>query len=191
LVTITLPSENPDTLSGETSAPELEVHGVWHRSIIEVVKVAVQDSKSQGFHYTPYKEYWKPRSGSPLEQVYSEIYTADAFWEEHQNIQRLPKEPSAEFERSIVALMLWSDSTHLASFGTASAWPIYLFFGNQSKYSRGKPSKFASHHLAYMPTVRCNPSNGLTKFYHVSISSPLKLRTYTKVYLIYQPVPLS
>jgi len=30
--------------------------------------------------------------------------------------------------------MLWSDSTHLASFGNASLWPIYLYIGNLSKY---------------------------------------------------------
>ena len=53
----------------------------------------------------------------------------------------------------ILALMIWSDSTHLASFGTASLWPIYLYFGNLSKYTRAKPSSFAAHHLAYIPKV--------------------------------------
>ena len=50
-------------------------------------------------------------------------------------------------------MMVWSDSTHLAEFGNASLWPIYLFFGNQSKYSRAKPTDFAAHHIAYMPKV--------------------------------------
>ncbi|KAG2739586.1 hypothetical protein P692DRAFT_20755993, partial [Suillus brevipes Sb2] len=35
----------------------------------------------------------------------------------------------------------------------ASLWPIYLFFGNQSKYTRGKPTACACHHLAYIPNV--------------------------------------
>ncbi|KAF9521934.1 hypothetical protein CPB83DRAFT_872126 [Crepidotus variabilis] len=49
-----------------------------------------------------------------------------------------------------IGLMIWSDSTHLASFGTATLWPIYLYIRNQSKYIRAKPSEFAAHHLAYI-----------------------------------------
>ena len=41
--------------------------------------------------------------------------------------------------------MFWSDATHLAQFGNASAWPIYLFFGNQSKYIQGCPNSGACH----------------------------------------------
>ena len=41
----------------------------------------------------------------------------------------------------------------LTNFGTASLWPIYLFFGNQSKYMQCKSSAFAAHHIAYIPKV--------------------------------------
>ncbi|KAJ6457005.1 hypothetical protein C8R47DRAFT_1248481 [Mycena vitilis] len=44
-------------------------------------------------------------------------------------------------------------ATHLANFGTASLWPLYLFFGNQSKWVRGKPRAGACHHIAYMPKL--------------------------------------
>ena len=50
--------------------------------------------------------------------------------------------------------MFWSDATHLANFGTAKLWPIYLFFGNLSKYIRLRPSSGACNHLAYIPSVR-------------------------------------
>jgi hypothetical protein len=53
----------------------------------------------------------------------------------------------------VALLMMWSDSTHLASFGDASLWPFYLCFGNQSKYTRGKPTASACHHVAYIPNV--------------------------------------
>ena len=33
--------------------------------------------------------------------------------------------------------MFWSDATHLATFGMVKLWPIYLLFGNLSKYVRG------------------------------------------------------
>ncbi|PCH35863.1 hypothetical protein WOLCODRAFT_51266, partial [Wolfiporia cocos MD-104 SS10] len=63
-----------------------------------------------------------------------------------------PDDPP-DTEVSIVPIMLWSDSTHLTNFGNASLWPIYMYFGSMSKYTRGKPTASASHHLAYMPSV--------------------------------------
>ncbi|KAF5355377.1 hypothetical protein D9757_014596 [Collybiopsis confluens] len=32
-------------------------------------------------------------------------------------------------------------------------WPIYMYFGNQSKYDRSRPSAFAAHHIAYIPKL--------------------------------------
>jgi hypothetical protein len=49
--------------------------------------------------------------------------------------------------------MVSSDATTLADFGTAKAWPIYLMFGNLSKYIRAQPDSGAMHHLAYIPSV--------------------------------------
>jgi hypothetical protein len=49
--------------------------------------------------------------------------------------------------------MFWSDLTHLANFGTAKLWPIYMLFGNLSKYIRVKPNAGAEHHVAYIPSV--------------------------------------
>ena len=53
----------------------------------------------------------------------------------------------------MAALMFWSDSTHLANFGTAKLWPIYMFLGNLSKYTRSHPTAHACHHLAYIPSL--------------------------------------
>ncbi|THU89276.1 hypothetical protein K435DRAFT_865459 [Dendrothele bispora CBS 962.96] len=58
-----------------------------------------------------------------------------------------------KLENVVVWIMLWSDSTHLAQFGTASLWPIYMYIGNLSKYIRVKPSAYAAHHLAYIPSL--------------------------------------
>ncbi|KAG6863862.1 hypothetical protein C0991_002577 [Blastosporella zonata] len=41
----------------------------------------------------------------------------------------------------------------LANFGTALLWPIYFWFGSLSKYTRGKPTSFSAHHLAYLPLL--------------------------------------
>ena len=150
-VRIKLPAENVNQT--EDSAPELEVPGVYHRSLLEVFITAVQEESAKSFHYTPFSLFWKPTPESIPERVYSELYNTDAFLEEHRKVQQLPPEPGPQYERAIAAGMLWSDSTHLANFGTQSLWPGYTFFGNQSKYGRGKPSQFAAHHFAYIPSV--------------------------------------
>jgi hypothetical protein len=150
-VRIKLPAEKVNQT--EESAPELEVPGVYHRSLLEVFTTALQDESAKSFHYTPFSLFWKPTLESTPERVYSELYNSDAFLEEHRKVQQLPPEPGPQYERAIAAGMIWSDSTHLANFGTQSLWPSYIFFGNQSKYARGKPSQFAAHHLAYIPSV--------------------------------------
>jgi len=66
----------------------------------------------------------------------------------------LPFPEGEQHEHAVAVLMLSSDLTHLAQFGMAALWPVYAFFGNQSKYSHAKPSNFAAHHMAYLPTVR-------------------------------------
>jgi len=59
-------------------------------------------------------------------------------------------------EIMILAMLFWSDLTHLTSFGTASLWPIYLYFGNLLKYAHGRPNAHAAHHIAYIPLVGLN-----------------------------------
>ena len=129
------------------------VPGLHLRNLTEVIKVAVQERSSRFFHYTPFKQFWKEKATDEPQRVYDEIYTSDAFITAHEKLQRQPPEPGCDLERVILALMFWSDSTHLANFGTASLWPLYLFFGNQSKWVRGKPRAGACHHVAYMPKV--------------------------------------
>ena len=72
-----------------------------------------------------------------------------------EEIKGIPPPAShPHIEDVIVLLMLGSDATHLANFGTASLWPIYVFFGNTLKYDSSKPSEFPACHLAYLPKVR-------------------------------------
>jgi hypothetical protein len=133
--------------------PVFEVPGLHYRNLTEVIKGALHDQSSRFFHYTPFKQFWKPSPTSEPQRVYDEIYSSDAFITAHGKIQKQPAEEGCTLERVVAALMWWSDSTHLANFGTASLWPLYLFFGNQSKWVRGKPRAGACHHVAYMPKV--------------------------------------
>jgi len=87
-----------------------------------------------------------------VERLHGEIYQLDAMLEAHEEISKLPRLMDDTLKRVVAPLMVWSDLTQLANFGTASLWPFYLYFGNQSKYTRRKPTTNACHHLAYLPT---------------------------------------
>ncbi|KAI0073998.1 hypothetical protein K474DRAFT_1602340, partial [Panus rudis PR-1116 ss-1] len=163
-VKIPVPMEKVENDS-EADAIEFTVNNIYHRKLIEVVKEAFEDPSSESFHYIPFKEFWNtqtpsstpntPDPDNEAERMFSEIYNSDAMLEEDANLRAQPREPEddKDVEYAIAALLPYSDSTRLANFGSASLWPIYLFFGNQSKYFRGKPSCFAAHHLAYLPSL--------------------------------------
>ena len=152
-VTISLPAEGVKHTS-ENNAPVLEVPGVHHRKLVEAIITAFQDETAKKYHFAPHLLFWKPTPESEPERVITELFNSDAFISEYKELlKHLPPSSGPNIETAIAAMMLWSDSTHLAEFGTASLWPIYLFFGNHSKYSRARPSDFAAHHVAYIPSV--------------------------------------
>jgi hypothetical protein len=137
--------------ASEKEAPVFNVDGLQYRKIVEVVKSAFQEPSAAQFHLSPFREFWTPSESEPTERLYSEIYSSEAMVEEHQKINSQPR--NCDLETFVIPILLWSDSTHLTSFGTASLWPTYLFIGNLSKYIRGKPTSFSAHHIAYIPKV--------------------------------------
>jgi hypothetical protein len=138
----------------EDQAHNFEVPGVHHRKLNNVIIEAFDSDEFLSFNNTPYSEYWKPTETEDPIPVYSKIYSSEAMRQAHAEVQAIPPDPAhPNIETVVACLMLYSDSTSLANFGTASLWPIYLFFGNQSKYTRAKPTEFAAHHLAYIPSV--------------------------------------
>jgi hypothetical protein len=151
-VRIPLPKEKRKWPS-EADAPQLEIKGVHHRSLTKIITSVFEDSVSSTFHMTPFQQMWNTPDGRNIE-VFSEAYSSTAMLEAYAEVNSLPREANDNLERVVASLMMWSDATHLASFGDASLWPFYLFFGNQSKYTRGKPTASACHHVAYIPTVR-------------------------------------
>jgi len=64
-----------------------------------------------------------------------------------------PEDPECKREKVVAALMVSSDAMMMTQFGVAKGWPIYLIFGNLSKYIRVQPGSGAMHHLAYVPSV--------------------------------------
>ncbi|KAJ7076911.1 hypothetical protein C8R44DRAFT_896476 [Mycena epipterygia] len=141
-----------------TVAPKkFTVPGLYYRSLVSVIKTAFADPLSRHFHLTAFTLFHKLRSAAGKIHVFSELYNSDAFIKEHDNIRLRGALPSndrgCKREKIIAALMFWSNSTHLANFGTAKLWPVYMLFGNLSKYIHGKPNSGAEHHVAYIPSV--------------------------------------
>ncbi|TEB28673.1 hypothetical protein FA13DRAFT_1711682 [Coprinellus micaceus] len=124
-----------------------------HRSIVSVIREKIGNAKdSASFHYQPYQASWKPNDSDEATEVelYGELYASRAFREAHDKVQGLPlTERNDGLERVVVGLMIWSDGTQLTSFGGASLWPCYMFFGNESKYTRCQPSKRLGEQIAY------------------------------------------
>lgn len=137
--------------------PQAYIGGdLYHRSLVSVMRERISDPHfAQRFHFEPYQLTWSPHPKSYEIPVQGELYTSPAFLEAHRKLQDLPGEPGCNFQRVVVALMFWSDATHLTSFGNAKLWPFYLFFGNESKYRRCRPSCNLCCHVAYFQDVSC------------------------------------
>ena len=133
---------------------EFIVHDFHHRSILSILRETISNPEhARYFHYEPFELSWKPREGVPEVRVYGDLYMSPEFSRVHREIQEGPGEPGCHLQRVVAALMFWSDATQLTSFGTAKLWPLYLGFGNESKYRRCRPALGLLNHLAYFQTV--------------------------------------
>lgn len=139
------------TSEDDLSIPLIDVK-VVHRSITEIMESIFKDAIASTFHMTPFQQFWNVSEDRAV-KVYSEVYSSSMMLEMHNEVNALPRDINDPYERVVVPLLVWSDATQLANFGDASLWPIYLSFGNQSKYTRGKPTSASCHHLAYIPKV--------------------------------------
>ena len=157
VASITIQVPTGESCDSESSR-SYSVPGLHYQKLLNVIKAAFRNPLSSHFHLTPFSLMHKSPITGAKQRVYGELYNSDAFIKEHHRVQNCshppPDDPKCKLEKVITALMFWSDSTHLTNFGTAKLWPIYLFFGNLSKYIRSRPSSGACNHLAYIPSVR-------------------------------------
>ena len=128
--------------------------GIFHRrSIVSIIRERLAGADACHFHYEPYELYWQPRLGDPPIRVFGELYTSREFHCVHRELQNSPREPDCNLPHVVVGLMFASDVTQLAQFGDAKLWPVYMFFGNDSKYRRCRPSCHLCNHIAYLQAV--------------------------------------
>ncbi|KAG2058248.1 hypothetical protein BDR06DRAFT_980505 [Suillus hirtellus] len=98
------------------------------------------DEDNELFHYEPYQLQWcTPHLEYEL-NIQGKLYTSPAFMNAHHALQESPGEIGCDLPCVVIALMFWSDATHLTTFGNIKLWPVYMYFGNESKYHQCKPS---------------------------------------------------
>ncbi|KAH7920743.1 hypothetical protein BV22DRAFT_1020666 [Leucogyrophana mollusca] len=149
-VTIQIPTRDKDPSGmGKTYS----VPGFHFRPLVGVIRAAFAEAQAKAFHLSPFKRFWTSSVDGTEQRVYDELYTSDAWLEAHNELQKQPFQPGCKLERVIAGLMLFSDATHLADFGTAKAWPLYLYFGNLSKYVRASPTSGACHLVGFLPLL--------------------------------------
>lgn len=150
-VTIKAPVYDPDSGSSFTT---VQVPGLRYRKLTTAIRSSLEDwSTMERMHLEPYRSYWTRPGTSQTERIFDEIYTSDAMLEAHETLQRQPQEPGCTLERVVLALLFASDATHPTNFGQAKLWPVYMAYGNISKYDRCRPELSLMQHIAYLPGV--------------------------------------
>ncbi|KIM61037.1 hypothetical protein SCLCIDRAFT_26188 [Scleroderma citrinum Foug A] len=139
--------QNPDGNGQPFTIP-----GLFHRSLTSVIRAVFAEKAAKWFHLTPFKQIWKSPATSQEQCLYNELYTSDAWITAHDDLQKQQRDDGCTLECSM-GQFADADATHLAQFGHASAWPVYLFFGNQSKYVRARPNSGTCHPIAFIPTL--------------------------------------
>jgi hypothetical protein len=147
-ITIQIP-----TRSKEDSSRPFTIPGFHYRPLVAVIRAAFADIQASAFHLLPFQRIWKDPLDDHQERVFDELYSSDSWLEAQDDLHRQPREPGCSLERVIAGLMFFSDATHLATFGTAKAWPLYLYFGNLTKYARSAPKSGACHIVRFFPSV--------------------------------------
>ncbi|THU89881.1 hypothetical protein K435DRAFT_864828 [Dendrothele bispora CBS 962.96] len=165
LVDISLPAEGIKCV--ESEAPRLTVDCAFYQKPLEQHK-GLNENESSAHQDTC---------------LHYELYNSDAYLQEYERIQIQQRQcqlndpvlkEEGDIENVPVGIMCWSDKTQVTQFGNQLMWPIYMYFGNQSKYKHAKPTSFAALYLAYIPKL---PSN--QDFYQETFGFPASSSTLT------------
>ncbi|KAI0747131.1 hypothetical protein C8Q80DRAFT_1220294 [Daedaleopsis nitida] len=171
-VHVRLPKEGV-SYDSEEDAPVFTITDVWHRSLPQVIRSALQRPGMKTWHMIPHKLFCARRpptyphssqSASPSPPHFSSQSTSTGSRSSSSSSPSRSSSSSSgelynsdaaldDLEYSMTIICWYSDGTRLTNFGPASMWPLYHYFGNQSKYERVRPSLYPAHHLAYIPSL--------------------------------------
>ncbi|KAG1817511.1 uncharacterized protein BJ212DRAFT_1480086 [Suillus subaureus] len=166
------------TKSKDDQSVLFRVPGFHYWLLVAVIHSTFTNTQANAFHLLPFKHLWKDPLDGHEEHIFDELYTSDFWIEAQDNLQRQPKEPGCSLEHVITRLMFFSDATHLANFGTAKAWPLYLYFGNLSKYTCSAPSSGTCHLVGFLPSLPDRIKDVFSSLPRMSKSSMAALHTH-------------
>lgn len=135
---------------------KVNIGGLHYRKLYNVIRSSMANEEiTKKMHVEPSRRLWQKPNTPPnqFERIFDEVYSSDAFIEEHEKLQASPSEPECTREKVVLAMMFASDATHATNFGQAKLWPLYLMFGNISKYERCKPTSEVMEHVVFLPSV--------------------------------------
>jgi hypothetical protein len=123
----------------EVVSTEVDQRTFWYRDVLETARyLLAQPAYRHHLVYAPVQEFDK--SGS---RVYSEMNTADWWWETQMQLPR---------GSTVVPLIFSSDETHLTQFsGDQKAWPVYMTVGNIHSQLRMRPTSRVQMLVALLP----------------------------------------
>ncbi|TEB27708.1 hypothetical protein FA13DRAFT_1634250 [Coprinellus micaceus] len=152
------------------------VEGFHHRPLVPIIREKLESSAGREyFHTLGHELHWNPGSGKERVWVYGEMYTSTAFLQAYEDLQKSPPEPGCKLPRHVIGLMFASDATMLAAFRTAKLWPLYMFYGNDSKYKRAKPTEKLFETIAYFEKLPDDFKDFLIKLSGKSTINPALL----------------
>ncbi|KAG2060721.1 hypothetical protein BDR06DRAFT_986857 [Suillus hirtellus] len=163
-ITISIPTKSKD------DARLFTVPGFHFHPLVEVIHSAFADVQANAFHLSPFKYMWKDPLDSHQERVFNELYTSDSWLDAQDKLQKLPREP---------------DTTHLANFGMAKAWFLYLYFGNLTKYAHSAPKSSTCHLVGFLPSLPDRVKDLLSSLPRISKSGITALHTHCRCKLFH------
>ncbi|KAG8761981.1 hypothetical protein FRC12_009250 [Ceratobasidium sp. 428] len=125
---------------------------------LKLTDVIVQGftKNSKSFHYTTFEQLWKAPGSTQARPIKTsgEMYCSPAMIELHLEVQNLKiKDADCTLPRCVAGVMFASDGLQFGHFANVKGWPIFLYFGNESKYERCKPFTNACYHVAHIPSL--------------------------------------
>jgi hypothetical protein len=135
--------------ASESHMPTIAVSGIWHCDLVALIKEVYEGPQFYNVHLKGFTQMWKPLENEPPESVHWEAYTSDVWLNLEAQLRAsipLSKEGDEDIKNLVVLIQVYSDSAHLADFGTASVWPIYVFIVSVLKYIRSKPDMASALH---------------------------------------------
>lgn len=141
------------TSSSSSHIEKFEIPDFQYRPLMDVVTEAFSHNDPKNFHYEPFELYHASLGSDTPQKLSQEIYNSKFMMDAHKEVNELPAEPGCTLPRAAAVLMVSSDGAQVAQFSTTNIHPVYVFFGNHSKYEHCKPSSNTCYDVAHIPPV--------------------------------------